>query len=391
MKIRSLNILFPTILGIAPVSGRIIQSPYRIEIHPSAIRRLQTQESTPLPGNDATLSAASTTTTTTTSYTTTTTTAVGTSTARTTGGTPPPEVTSPPDITTPAGVGGGPPGGTQVPPVIGTQTTSTTPMVVTPGGGATTAVPEDAMDPVTASSAAASSPSSSDWSFSPLTVPEGGLRPCNQVIDMVFVDNILPKEVILTTLNGMIDNMFDFTNETQASIAADVKAQMESLVTYSVRARKVCTSCEEANAIWAKTHADVSASEVMPYCMDGKFAYGRTIGGLVLEPIDSVTGGVVSGNIAVSNLVLFSWCGIISFCKLSFVFLSLDDRHRSGRISPKPILFLQLLRFGLMISPHYCPKSCRLVPWPAPPQEQLVLFQMYWVLEKTGRILEGGC
>lgn len=184
--------------------------------------------------------------------------------------------------------------------MIETQTTSTTPRVVTPGGGATTVAPDDATDSAPASSVAASSPSSSEWSFSPLTEPEGGLRPCNEVIEMVFAGNILPKEVILTTLNGMVDSMFDFTDENQASIAADVKAQIESLVTYSVRARKVCTSCEEANAIWEKTHTEVSASEVMPYCMDGKFAYGRTIGGLVLEPIDLVTGDIISGNIAAS-------------------------------------------------------------------------------------------
>ena len=141
--------------------------------------------------------------------------------------------------------------------------------------------------------------------FTPLTLPQGraSLRPCNSIIEMNYPDNILPKQVILAVLHGTIDKLMGGSSNASQEEMEAAKRQMEQLVKYDVRARKVCTSCEEANFLWGSSSGSAAdtdtASSVMPYCKEGGFAYGRTIGGLVLEPMDSMTGEVVVGKVAV--------------------------------------------------------------------------------------------
>ena len=71
----------------------------------------------------------------------------------------------------------------------------------------------------------------------------------------------------------------------------------------------MCTTCEEMNKLWEANNACeangpctsktfASASEVMPYCVKGIFAYGRTMSGLLLEPIDPTTKEPLVGKIA---------------------------------------------------------------------------------------------
>jgi len=124
--------------------------------------------------------------------------------------------------------------------------------------------------------------------FPPLTLPEGGLNGCNQVIPSDYENDIIPKEVILAFLG-------------------DSAAAMQGLVTYDARAHKVCTTCEEMNKLWEANDAceadgpctsKASASEVMPYCVEGSFAYGRTMSGLLLEPIDPTTKEPLVGKVA---------------------------------------------------------------------------------------------
>ena len=57
----------------------------------------------------------------------------------------------------------------------------------------------------------------------------------------------------------------------------DMASQMELLALYDVRAHKICTSCEDMNKLWKEENAEAFASEVMPYCIEGSFASGRTI------------------------------------------------------------------------------------------------------------------
>ena len=119
-----------------------------------------------------------------------------------------------------------------------------------------------------------------------LTLPEGGLNKCNEPIPSEFPDNIIPKEVVAGILQGLM----------QQFGLDEVATQMESLALYDVRVHKICTSCEEMNMLWEE-EKESNANEVMPYCDEGSFAYNRTMSGLLLEPIDSVTKQPVVGKI----------------------------------------------------------------------------------------------
>jgi len=121
-----------------------------------------------------------------------------------------------------------------------------------------------------------------------LTLPEGGLNKCNEPIPSEFPDNIIPKEVVAGILQGLM----------QQFGLDELATQMESLALYDVRVHKICTSCEEMNKLWDEESNESNASEVMPYCVEGSFAFGRTMSGLLLEPIDSVTKEPIVGKIA---------------------------------------------------------------------------------------------
>lgn len=126
------------------------------------------------------------------------------------------------------------------------------------------------------------SPNDTDFPFTGITelpslaLPPGGLRACDEVI------SVINKEVVLTILDGLLN-----------ALAPGLPSMMQSVAKYDVRVQKVCTSCEEINALWGS-----SASEVMPYCAEGTFQYGRTMSGLLLEPIDSVTKEPIVGKVA---------------------------------------------------------------------------------------------
>ena len=77
----------------------------------------------------------------------------------------------------------------------------------------------------------------------------------------------------------------------------DMASQMELLALYDVRVHKICTSCEDVNKLWEE-ESNAIASEVMPYCIEGSFASGRTMSGLLLEPIDSITKEPIMGKVA---------------------------------------------------------------------------------------------
>ena len=120
-----------------------------------------------------------------------------------------------------------------------------------------------------------------------LTLPEGGLNKCNEPIPSEFPDNIIPKEIVAGILQGLM----------QQFSLDELAAQMESLALYDVRVYKICTSCEEINNLWEE-EKESNASEIMPYCVEGSFAYGRTMSGLLLEPIDSATKEPIVGKVA---------------------------------------------------------------------------------------------
>ena len=135
--------------------------------------------------------------------------------------------------------------------------------------------------------------------FPPLAPPEGGLRSCNEIIPNEFPDSIIPKEVVLQILQGIM---------TQSNLA-ELAEQMPSVALYDVRAHKVCTTCQDINTLWETNNACSEdpevpctsksfASEVMPYCIEGSFAHGRTMSGLLLEPIDSTTKEPIVGRVA---------------------------------------------------------------------------------------------
>ena len=121
-----------------------------------------------------------------------------------------------------------------------------------------------------------------------------------------FLDNILPKEIVLSVLHSIVDAAIP------DQILADIgKEQMRGLVKYDVRAHKICTTCKEANELWGAKHgcdadgpcvSTAFASEVMPYCVEGSFAYDKPISGLLLEPVDSFKKEPVSGKLAVSTM-----------------------------------------------------------------------------------------
>ncbi|KAL9187693.1 hypothetical protein ACHAXT_006071 [Thalassiosira profunda] len=123
-----------------------------------------------------------------------------------------------------------------------------------------------------------------------LTLPPGGLRACNEPIPSDFPDNIITKEVILAILQGIIDAL------ELGELGDTLSSQMESIVQYDVRAHKICTSCEEANELFESTN-NALASETMPYCAAGSFAAGRTMSGLLLEPIDPDTKEPIVGKV----------------------------------------------------------------------------------------------
>jgi len=114
-----------------------------------------------------------------------------------------------------------------------------------------------------------------------LTLPAGGLHNCNEIIPSDYENGIIPKEVISAML----------------SMFGEAAALMVGLAQYDVRARKVCTTCQEMNELWDANNA-ASATEVMPYCTEGSFAYGRTMSGLLLEPIDPTTKEPIVGKVA---------------------------------------------------------------------------------------------
>jgi len=128
-----------------------------------------------------------------------------------------------------------------------------------------------------------------------LSLPPGGLHNCNEIIPSDYENGIIPKEVI----SAMI-----------APIFGEAAAAVVGLVQYDVRARKVCTTCQEMNELWEANNAcsiDIDgepctskafATEVMPYCTEGSFAYGRTMSGLLLEPIDPTTKEPIVGKVA---------------------------------------------------------------------------------------------
>ena len=120
-----------------------------------------------------------------------------------------------------------------------------------------------------------------------LTLPEGGLNKCNEPIPSEFPDNIIPKEVVAGILQGLL----------QQFSLDELATQMESLALCDVRVHKICTSCEEINMLWEE-EKESNANEVMPYCEEGSFAYGRTMSGLLLEPIDSITKEPIVGKVA---------------------------------------------------------------------------------------------
>ena len=124
-------------------------------------------------------------------------------------------------------------------------------------------------------------------SFGELSPPEEGLRACNEVIQSAYPDNIIPREVVLATLEGMID----FYGE----VFAPFKYVLSLMSEYDVRAHKVCTSCEEVYTLWGGSE---DASDAMPYCTPGSFASGRTFSALVLEPIDPATKAPITGKVA---------------------------------------------------------------------------------------------
>lgn len=114
-------------------------------------------------------------------------------------------------------------------------------------------------------------------------------RSCNEVI------NVIPTQLTLAYMNAVVDAYVG----DNADVSNELKFLLESTVKYNIRTRKACTSCEEANEIWERTHGG-KAGKVMDYCKVGTFQYGRTMSGLVMEPIDPTTGELVEGKLAVS-------------------------------------------------------------------------------------------
>lgn len=123
--------------------------------------------------------------------------------------------------------------------------------------------------------------------FGELSPPEEGLRACNEVIPSAYPDNVIPREVVLATLEGMIDSF--------GETFAPFKFVLSTMAEYDVRAHKVCTSCEEVYSMWG---GGEDASDAMPYCKPGSFASGRTFSALVLEPIDPATKAPIAGKVA---------------------------------------------------------------------------------------------
>ncbi|KAL7534567.1 hypothetical protein ACHAWF_004874 [Thalassiosira exigua] len=114
-----------------------------------------------------------------------------------------------------------------------------------------------------------------------LTPPPGGLRSCDEI-----VADAVPADVVAALLGGVVGDI-PFVDEWPAALA-----------THDVKVRKVCASCEEANLLWKAGGGDASADEVMPYCASGKFASGRTLSGLLFEPLDRTSADPPSGKVA---------------------------------------------------------------------------------------------
>lgn len=149
--------------------------------------------------------------------------------------------------------------------------------------------------------------SSMATTFPKLSPPASGLNPCNEVI----VD--IPKEEI-------IQNFFNLYNTAAGSetneMSTIIKERITQLVKWNVRLYKLCTSCDEMNTLWEQNHetqgielfpeaceqlgqgCNAWAKNAMPYCAEGKFAHGRTMSGLLMEPIDPYNNKPVAGEVA---------------------------------------------------------------------------------------------
>eukprot|EP00581_Thalassiosira_minuscula_P004944 CAMPEP_0183743126 /NCGR_PEP_ID=MMETSP0737-20130205/65056_1 /TAXON_ID=385413 /ORGANISM="Thalassiosira miniscula, Strain CCMP1093" /LENGTH=1012 /DNA_ID=CAMNT_0025978733 /DNA_START=189 /DNA_END=3226 /DNA_ORIENTATION=- len=105
----------------------------------------------------------------------------------------------------------------------------------------------------------------------------GNMPKCNEAIPSEYPNNIIPAEVIAAFLGE------------QAS------QTMAPMVVHDVRVHKICTTCKEINRV---VSSRAFADEVLPYCARGKFAYGRTMSGLLFEPVDRATGMPIAGKVA---------------------------------------------------------------------------------------------
>ncbi len=149
--------------------------------------------------------------------------------------------------------------------------------------------------------------SSMTTTFPPLSPPASGLNPCNEVI----VD--IPKEDIIQTFFNLYNTAAAGSEDEMSTI---IKERITQLVTWNVRLYKLCTTCDEMNTLWEQNHesqgiemfpeaceqlgtgCNAYAKNAMPYCAEGKFAHGRTMSGLLMEPIDPYNNKPVAGEVA---------------------------------------------------------------------------------------------
>jgi len=126
--------------------------------------------------------------------------------------------------------------------------------------------------------------------------PDGGLRSCDEIIPTGFSGNVLPRDFVWEMLQRVLEDN---------DAPEEVVSMMESMPLYDVRIWKMCTSCEEANGLWDASHGR-SAGLAMPYCVPGTFASGRTMSGLILEPIDPETGLPPTGRVGATMYNYFT-------------------------------------------------------------------------------------
>ena len=125
-------------------------------------------------------------------------------------------------------------------------------------------------------------------------VPE--LNPCNNAIFDISKDDILMMMTLLLPEKKIKEEATEAATTT-AAITNSILERLPELVKWNVRVHKICTTCAEMNTLWEKQH-DAQASVAMPYCDTGKFASGKTMSGLVLEPIDPYNNKPVVGEVA---------------------------------------------------------------------------------------------